>query len=57
MYNNTILCCKDIDTAHVKLILNHIHYKVYAHGSKDSGPGKEAEVKNLHSTLTVSGTS
>ena len=57
MYNNTILCCKDIDTAHVKLILNHIHYEVYTHGSKDSGPGKEAEVKNLDSTLTVSGTS
>ena len=56
MYNNTILCCKDIDTTHVKLILNHVHYEVYAHGSKDSGPGKEAEVKKLDGTLTVSET-
>ena len=57
MYHGTILCCKDIDTAYMKLILNHIHYEVYTHGSKDSSPGKEAEVKNLDSTLTVSGTS
>ena len=57
MYDGTILCCKDIDIAYMKLILNHIHYEVYTHGSKNSGPGKEAEVKNLDNTLTVSGTS
>ena len=56
MYHDTILCCKDIDTAHMKLILNHIHYEVYAHRSKDSCPGKKVEVKNLDNTLTVSGT-
>ena len=57
MYHDTILCCKDIDIAYMKLILNHVHYEVYAHGSKDSGPlGKEVKVKNLDSTLMVSGT-
>ena len=39
---------------HVKLILNHMHYYVYADGSKDS---EETEVKSLDGTLTVSGTS
>ena len=57
MYLDTLLCCKDIDTAHMKLVLNHMHYEMYAHRSKDSGLGKEAEVKNLDSILMVSGTS
>ena len=29
---------------------------MYANGSKESGAGKEAEVKSLDGTLTVSGT-
>ena len=57
MYRNAILCCKNIDMTHMKLNLNHMHYDVYADGSKDSGAGKEAEVKSLGGTLTVSGTS
>ena len=34
MYHNTILYCKDIDTTHVMLILNHMCYKVNADDSE-----------------------
>ena len=54
-YHDTIPYCKDIDTTHVILILNHVHYEVDTDGSKNNGAGKEVEVKNLDST--VSGTS
>ena len=57
MYHNPILCCKDIDMSHVMLILNHVHYEVNADGSKANSVDKEAEVKDLDSTFTVSGTS
>ena len=57
MNHNTILCCKDIDTTHMTLILNHMCYKVNANSSKDNGAGKQAEVKNLDSTLAISVTS
>ena len=58
MFYNTILCCKDIDISHMRIILNCKHYKVSAYSSKDNSAGKEVEVKskNLASTVTVSGT-
>ena len=36
MYHNTLLYCKDINTTHVMLTLNHMYYEVNADGSKDN---------------------
>ena len=52
MYHNTLLYCKDINTTHMMLILNHMHYEINADGSKDNSVGKEAEVKNPDSTVS-----
>ena len=41
MYHNTILCCKDIDTTHMMLILNHVFDEVNADGSKENATGNK----------------
>ena len=41
IYHNTILCCKDINTTHMMLILIHVFDEVNADGSKENAAGKK----------------
>ena len=36
-----MLCCKDIDTTHMMLILNHVFDEFNADGSKENAAGKK----------------
>ena len=51
-YHNMLLYCKDINTTHVMLTLNHMHYEINTDGNKDNSAGKEAKVKNPVSTVS-----
>ena len=53
MYHNTILYCKDIDTTHVMLILNHMCYEVNADDSESNSSLMEPDCFYAYSFVFI----